>query len=690
MSIFNLANRIKRTWSSAPSVASTELLDLYHRNPRLDGARIIATKCASVDLFIYKKMDKLRESPLETHELYDLLDNPCPIYPELNNSWSLKYFIYACYTLVGNAYILKVRDGKKIVGLMPIAPSWVIKVPTENDGYWHIYPLGESASEPIVVPKEDVIWFKDIDLNDPYGRGKGTAQCIGDVVQTSEYAEKYSKNLFFNDATPSTVIVAPSVSSQEGVDKIKQSWMSKMAGFRHAHEPMVLTGDGSDIKTLGTSPKELDFVNSQAYLRDVSDQQFHIPPEIRGILENSNRSTIDSAFYLLNKNVLSDYLRMFERVINTQLLWIDFDKTRTLLVHHENTVEEDINQKLQIVNAGLNQGAITRNEWRTAMGFERDEHAGDVYLTNYSTIERKQDSEEVVLPDTPSNDITLPDEDNDQLSERAYSALVKNIEKMYHVVKADDKEEVRRTTMWKSFDARARAIETPFIKASKKVFKAQLDDILALVTDKKDMGTVIENYFTNDVDIKTKRTLASAFLNGLEEGAKLGSENLGKKSMSKSLGDVFNLWIDNYGLILAKNINATTKLKLRQAIADEIEEGDGIPKIKKVIKDTVEGMSDYRATLIARTESCTTMNAGSNALYKSENIQQKMWIAVRDNRTRDAHSAMDGVVVPIDSKFDLPATEYTDAESLEYAGDPSASAGNVCNCRCTVAPFVEF
>ena len=117
------------------------------------------------------------------------------------------------------------------------------------------------------------------------------------------------------------------------------------------------------------------------------------PPEIVGILESSNRSTIDSAFYLLNKNVLADYLRMYERVMNAQLLWEDFDKERKLIFRHENTVEEDIDQKLRIANEGLSRGVLTVNDWRRAMGYEIDERGGDVYLRSMATMEVPFDSE---------------------------------------------------------------------------------------------------------------------------------------------------------------------------------------------------------------------------------------------------------------------------------------------------------
>ena len=97
----------------------------------------------------------------------------------------------------------------------------------------------------------------------------------------------------------------------------------------------------------------------------------------------------------------------------------------------------------------------------------------------------------------------------------------------------------------------------------------------------------------------------------------------------------------------------------------------------------------WRAELIARTESCTTMNAGSTVLYQSEGIEQKGWVSVQDDRTRDAHLIMDGVVVPMGEKFEVPATSQTDGAWMEYPGDPTAPAGQTCNCRCTIMPIVN-
>ena len=512
-----IRNVIRKTWSQAPSLASSQLLELYHTNPRLDGARIIASKCASTELFLYKREEfrknKNNAEVVETHDIYNLLENPCPADRELTG-WHIRYFVFACYCLVGEAYLLKIRDGKKVIALQPISPSWVVQKPTSNRKYWEIYPFGTAGGNSIVVPVEDVICFKDIDLSDPYGRGRGTAETIGDEIQSDEYAAKYAKNLFFNDATPSAIIYAPK-GTKETADLIKQSWLQKMAGIGHAKEPMVLTGEDSKFEKIANTPQELDFVESRKFLRDSALQQFHIPPEIMGILENSNRSTIDSAFYLLNKNVLSDYLRMFERVINTQLLWEDFDKERKFTLHHENTIEEDMDLKLRIVNEGLSRGVLTVNDWRKAMGYEPDEKGGDVYLRSFGQVEQPFNSEPIELPETQvSEEVELPEGENEsnntnnenqninitdeteneeELPEKEFNKIKAEYEKRYIFAKGDKE---KRKAIWKTFDARARSIEEPFIKAMGKAFTKQNElvnkTIKEAIENNKDVGTEIE------------------------------------------------------------------------------------------------------------------------------------------------------------------------------------------------------
>jgi SPP1 gp7 family putative phage head morphogenesis protein len=390
-------------------------------------------------------------------------------------------------------------------------------------------------------------------------------------------------------------------------------------------------------------------------------------------------------------------------------LWEDYDKERNFILHHENNIAEDIAQKLQIANDGLSRGVLTVNDWRIAMGYEKDEKGGDVYLRGFGQVEVPFNSEPIDLPDAePTEQIELPettenpqnegkneDSGEENPDEKNFERKKKEYRSRFKTLDSDaDKE--RRVKIWKTFDARARSIEEPFKKSMIKAFTKQnelVNEAIKNALDKnKDVKTAIENLYDNKMDEALKHNLAGAFLNGLSVGAEHGQELLNKKGVkeiSDNVRRLFSLWVDNHGLELAKEIDDTTKKKLQKVLTESIEEGDSIPEQKKKMiaasDKLFEEDKEWRTSLIARTESCSTMNAGATELYKSEGCQMKEWISVQDDRTRDSHAIMDGVVVPITDKFEVPASDNVEGAYMDYAGDPTAPVGQVANCRCTIA-----
>ena len=60
---------------------------LYHTNPRLDGVRVIANKCAITELYLYKKSDyrktRTKQQLLKITKSIISLENPLPFDREL-------------------------------------------------------------------------------------------------------------------------------------------------------------------------------------------------------------------------------------------------------------------------------------------------------------------------------------------------------------------------------------------------------------------------------------------------------------------------------------------------------------------------------------------------------------------------------------------------------------------------------
>ena len=146
----------------------------------------------------------------------------------------------------------------------------------------------------------------------------------------------------------------------------------------------------------------------------------------------------------------------------------------------------------------------------------------------------------------------------------------------------------------------------------------------------------------------------------------------------------------------SEELNQTSKKKLleklRQALSESIEAGESMEKTKKRLQESATEvfgeLSNTRAYLIARTETGASVNLGQMATYKASGIEKKEWISTFDDRTRESHLQMDGMIANIDDTFEVP--NYTDGgiDNMLYPLDPNGSAGNVVNCRCTIAPII--
>jgi hypothetical protein len=138
---------------------------------------------------------------------------------------------------------------------------------------------------------------------------------------------------------------------------------------------------------------------------------------------------------------------------------------------------------------------------------------------------------------------------------------------------------------------------------------------------------------------------------------------------------------------LASNITDTTKEQIRNFLIKGQEQGLTTQEAIDLLKTA--GITNFRAELIARTETARAANVGSMVGAMSTGlVTVKEWIATKDNRTRRFprdnadHLDMDGVKIPIDAKFQVMGKGFIDL--MLHPGDSTAHAANVCNCRCTL------
>jgi len=199
------------------------------------------------------------------------------------------------------------------------------------------------------------------------------------------------------------------------------------------------------------------------------------------------------------------------------------------------------------------------------------------------------------------------------------------------------------------------------------------------------------NIFDGQIERETLRNEFTGFiLETIRAGGVHGLEQVGVLGRSMKLVVDFDLTnpavqqaIEEVLWQFTDEVTQTTQDALARLIAQAAEEGWSIPKLSDEISELFSGFKGPRAEVIARTEIIKAFNLGTHYSYLQSGMGLRGWLATLDNRARDTHMATHGQERPMGEPFDVGG------QMLMYPGDPSGSAWNTINCRCTIYPVVR-
>ena len=160
----------------------------------------------------------------------------------------------------------------------------------------------------------------------------------------------------------------------------------------------------------------------------------------------------------------------------------------------------------------------------------------------------------------------------------------------------------------------------------------------------------------------------------LEESGADAIELIGITTPFKLTSEISH-WLDIKTDIFARSINDTTFKKLKIEFTESLGLNEGRIDLVRRIENVYGDISRKRAKTIARTEVLGATQKGTFEGYKQVHVGIKIWVTTPDGKARDSHASIDGEERPIDVPF---------GNGLMYPGDPSGSAGEIINCRCTI------
>lgn len=711
-------------YTTPPERNTQEWIQAYRENPRLSVVSRIASDLSFATGKLYRLDDKGEETEITAHPFLDFWANPNPLH-EMSNAalWNL-FEIYL--KLKGEGYFIIEKDVLGVpVELWPVPVHWVQMTPYLDHPYYTIRLTNGSIMD---VSVEDMFVMKDLNPLDPFKRGLGQAEPLADEIETDEYAAKFQKRFFFNDATPNLIIGMPK-SNEEQRKRFRAEWIERFRGVFQSHGVATVNGEVT-INKVGDSMKDMDMVNGRIFIRNAVLEHFGVPREIMGITESSNRATSEAAQFIYAQNVLMPNLRRREEAINNQLIPY-FGKD--LIWHFDDIVPRNQEFDKAVGLDGWNAGLLTKDEAREKLGMPPARVGGDVYKTQFSDIYMREDDDPAALSTASANlqfaEGAPPLETGgEQEIEITDNGIPLDAESGSEGTGGGDSD-IEIVSSKSAFQKKAQEVQIQaaqrailqaerdqtqrFEIATMKYLREQSKRISdALTGTKKDDRTVwdilmssIPGYDSTGAEAQAVNAAAWNALSEADRALLINNFTLGLIDWSgeeSALLSIFDpLWRESYdkgagisaklynipniqrpelistaklrGGARIKDITQTTQQTIAGIVSSGLERGDGQLTIAKQIEQEMQ-TSAARARTIATQECNTSLLTGHYDMMKKAGAAWKTWHVANLSAARPSHKRLNGERVPIDAKF---------SNGLMRPCDPDCSdASEVVNCHC--------
>ena len=699
-------------WTNPPERNTEEWIRTFRTNPRLAVVERIASDLSFAEGKLFRVDENGDEQEITAHPFLDFWANPNPLH-EMSSA-ALWRLLEIYLKLKGEGYFIMERDEfGRPAELWPVPTHWVQMTPYQGFPYYTVRLTNGQLME---VPVDDMFVMKDLDPYDPFKRGLGQSEALADEIETDEYAAKFQKRFFFNDATPNIIIGMPK-STEEQRKRFLAEWMQRFKGVFQSHGVATVNGDVT-VNKIGESMKDMDMVNGRTFLRNAALEHYGVPREIMGITESSNRATSEAAQFIYAQNVLMPILRRREEAINHQLIpWFGDD----LVWHFDDIVPRNQEFDKAVGLDGWNAGLLTKDEAREKLGMPPCKVGGDVYKTQFSDVYVHEDDDPAEVSTAAANlqyaegappletggqqeiEITDQGQPLDDSSTVEIGDGSDTIE--LEGVKAADRKASRLQQAQRQLLEAEREQARRFELATMKYFREQNNRLEAALggTQKADASVwdalfaAMPDYGVVDgawvrLDEAERERLVSQFVAGLidwpGEEAALNAifEPLWKESYDKGAelaAKLHNITaIQRPELVSTaklrggsrvRGITQTTKDTIGRIVSNALEHGDSRETIAKQIQQEMQ-TSASRARTIAAQECNTSLLTGNFDMMKKAGAGTKTWHVTNPAVARPSHKRLNGVTVPIDGKF---------SNGCRFPCDPDCSdASEVVNCHC--------
>lgn len=617
----------------------------------------IAKRAAGVPLNLYKIKNKRGDvTEVLDHPLLALLARP----NERQTAREFRELSTIYYLTTGDCFWYLDLDGTTPKAIEILRPD-LVEVLLSADKKTIIGYEYHASTIQRFTP-EQIIHVKNVDPENPL-RGQGPVRPATSRILTESQATEYQANFFKNQGRPDLAVFSNAEEvSEEAAQDFRSRW-KRVFGGKNAGNVGVFGSIIKDVKELNKTPKEMDFIETQKFLRDDILAALHVPKAMV-TTDDVNLANAKVAYRMFLQEAVVPVLEAFVDILNNRLaMMVDY----TVFFDFDDPVPADRETLLAEHTAGVGKW-ITQNEARIETGRaplegEQYDQLGNVTVTQPATPPAVQETAKAILRTRP--------------------VLVKRLEAIEKTVEAVRVSTEPKRSMTSVFPTRA--LKEAYAKAYlKKVdqkaetLKEAIDKVhLALEKRILDTDLSVGGFMNAAEEAKiAKDALTPLAVQMYKESGQEALDALFKKADDQFFTDqVMLASIEGRVEFFTKSMMDTTFNILKAKIVEGVQRGEGVEAIADTIRSYFVDMPEKRARTIAQTESNYILSKSTNDAYsQSSVVTGKEWLSIGDDRVREEHVANEAQgPIPKNAAF---------SNGEQYPAEHSV------NCRCVLLPAV--
>ena len=268
--------------------------------------------------------------------------------------------------LWGSAYWMLDRDADGHRELWPLRPDRVSIVPDRNEYIRGFVYHGRNRM--VALTPEEVVWFRYFNPMEEYA-GLSPVAPSRLAVDMGKDGLRFNRNFLRNSAQPDFVMLTNEHMSDGEVEDFYRRWEARYRGPANAHRPAVASFV-RDIKTLGLSHRDMDFIQGLRWSLEEVSRAFGVPRPLLSDLERATFSNVNAAERFFWRNTMVPEMTFLAEQVTRKLfpllgypdLEMHFDLTAI------EALAEDQNARTTRESQLLDRGVLTINEVRRSRG----------------------------------------------------------------------------------------------------------------------------------------------------------------------------------------------------------------------------------------------------------------------------------------------------------------------------------